>query len=368
MKTLRVANAVSLAFQANADARIAAGRVDYAVADLWRNGRQVSDAPRLCAGLAEMTRRLAARLFLQGDLRLMVSAGPGSERRAARAIAEALATACPADGAALPCVAVVRGSNLIGRVDELFGVGAPGANTELADRLLRGPGPPEAAWAPLPPEPIAQGLHTSAQVVVVGAADAATLAIAAASEAFAWPANGAPDAQLASAAVRIDTDTPWARPDPSAPPTTIECDADGAVRLGGPGVSATTPYDGPSPPVDFGNRHGLVRYTRRYTVELTPPSGEDAGPLTAWIAHEASNAGVTTEHPTADHLTLACDDSDRLAAFCERLHDALALDPNAPAVTVSPAQPEHEDWPITLVAERFVTAVDERPAAEWLDE
>ena len=196
MTTIRLASAARLALSAppSGVARPTDDGVAYALLDLSGEVPSVAESK-----MRTILPRLAARLFLQGDLRLIVASGRLEPKAAASVIADALDTEIPSE----LTLGVVRGESLLDRLEELTLAGCSLQKADTEGRLLDEPIPPAAVWAPTGAGPIVEALAAGASIVVTQAADIGTMAIAAAAETFAWTSESLEKYASAAATTRF---------------------------------------------------------------------------------------------------------------------------------------------------------------------
>ena len=168
--------------------------VAYALLDLSGEVPSVAESK-----LRTIFPRIAGRLFLQGELRLIVASGRLEPKAAASVIADALDAEIPSD----LTLGVVRGESLLDRLEELTLAGCSLERPDAEGRLLDEPIPPAAVWAATGAGPIVEALAAGASIVVTQAADIGTMAIAAAAETFAWPATSLEKYASAAATTRF---------------------------------------------------------------------------------------------------------------------------------------------------------------------
>lgn len=109
--------------------------------------------------LAAVGAAFGPSLYVQERLRLVVASGELPPQAAAAALARELPD--PPSGAG-PMIAVVRGEDLLGRLEELMLAGCALGDPPLRDE----PRSPRAAWAPAGAQAIAAALAAGARVVV----------------------------------------------------------------------------------------------------------------------------------------------------------------------------------------------------------
>ncbi|MGL4514002.1 MAG: hypothetical protein ACRCT8_13005 [Lacipirellulaceae bacterium] len=180
MTTLRLINAATLAL-ANPERGWLAD--DEPTAALFS---VAADRPAVALSrLRTLGQRLAPRLALHADLRLLVTTGMTPPDDAALALAEGLGDA----GATVP-IAAIKGEDLRGAFEELLAAGAERAERdswrvlrESAARIL-------AAWSFAPPSAIAAPLNAGARCVLLRGASLSDLGAAAAAHHFGEPCDG----------------------------------------------------------------------------------------------------------------------------------------------------------------------------------
>ncbi len=196
MTTIRLASATRVALSASSsggDAPTDDG-VSYALLDLSAEVPSVVESK-----IRTILPRFAARLFLQGELRLIIASGRLEPKAAASVVADVLDAEIPLERT----LGVVLGESLLDRLEELAIAGCSLERWHAKGHLLDEPIPPAAIWASTGAGPIVESLAAGSSIVVTQAADIGTMAIAAAAETFAWPFDALERYAEAAAAARF---------------------------------------------------------------------------------------------------------------------------------------------------------------------
>lgn len=121
-----------------------------------------NDPPAVARGkLATVAAAFAPRLHLQAGLKLLIAAGELNPEEAARVLAEKLHAT---GGEGSPAIAVVRGEDVLGRLEELIQadcVYQPSGRSLVEERR-----PVASAWAPPPSSVLEEAFEQNARVVI----------------------------------------------------------------------------------------------------------------------------------------------------------------------------------------------------------